>query len=213
MSLPTQLAASLTLERREDGLIVVAMFSVPRLVFGVVPFGRPLAYSPVMILMMVSAWAETVPGRWEKVELLKPGSSVSVLLLSGELAEGAFEGIQGDQLLLRRGQTTVPLEKHAIYRVTTSHVEKDSPARGALWGLAVGAAFGGILVATDASVGIVSDPGGSGLTGGISSGGHEWDNKGAIVAGSAAVGCLLGLLIDLSVDPMEVQHEIVYQAH
>jgi hypothetical protein len=212
MLLPGQLAALLTLERRECGLILIAMFSASGFASVAVRFGRLLVYCTVPVLIINSARAETIPGRWEKTELLEPGSSVSVLLLSGELAEGTFEGFEGDEFLLGRGRTTLPLEKHTIYRVTTSYVEKDSPAKGALWGLAVGAAFGGILVATDASVGFVSDPGESGLTGGISSGGHEWDNKGAVVAGSAAIGCLLGLLIDLSVDPMEVQHEIVYQA-
>lgn len=188
------------------------MFSAPRVASVSVLCGRLLAHGPVLFLITISVWAETVPGRWEKAELLEPGSSVSVLLLSGELAEGTFEGFEGDEFLLGRGRTTLPLEKHAIYRVTTSYVDKDSPAKGALWGLAAGAVFGGILVATDASVGFVSDPGESGLTGGISSGGHEWDNKGAVVAGSAAIGCLLGLLIDASMDPVEVQHEIVYQA-
>jgi hypothetical protein len=212
MSLPAKLAATLTLERREHGLILVAMFAVPRFASCSRAPGRLIVHAFAVVLMVVSARAETVPGRWEKVELLEPGSSVSVLLLSGELVEGTFEGFEGDEFLLGRGRTTQPLEKHAIYRVTTSYVEKDSPVRGALWGLAVGAAFGGILVATDASVGFVSDPGESGLTGGISSGGHEWDNEGAVVAGSAAIGCLLGLLIDVSVDPTEVQYETVYQA-
>ena len=188
------------------------MFSVQRFAFNGGPPWKLLGICFSLVLMGVSVRAGTVPGRWEKVELLQPGSSVSVLLISGELAEGTFEGFEGDEFILRSGRTTLPLEKPAIYRVTTSYVEKDSPVKGALWGLAAGAAFGGILVATDGSAGFVSDPGGSGFTGGISSGGHEWENKGAIVAGSAAVGCLLGLLIDISVDPMEVQHEVVYQA-
>jgi hypothetical protein len=212
MSLPTQLAALLTLEWRENGLILMAMFSAQTFTSCSRALGRPIVPAFAVVLMIISARAATVPGRWEKVELLQPGSEVSVLLISGELAEGTFEGVEGDQFLLGTGRTTLPLETSGIYRVTTSYVEKGSPVKGALWGLVAGAAFGGILVATDGSAGFVSDPGESGFTGGLSSGGHEWENKGAIVAGSAAVGCLLGFLIDVSVDPMEVQHEVVYQA-
>jgi hypothetical protein len=156
--------------------------------------------------------AGTIPGRWEKVEQLQVGDSISVILISGELLEGSFEGFEGDALNLGLRRSLVQLERTEIYRVTASYAEKDNPVTGALWGLAGGAAFGAVLVATDGSAAIVSDPGGSGFTGRVSSGTYKWENEAAIVLGSAAIGSLFGFLIDVSVDPMEVRHEVVYQA-
>lgn len=189
------------------------MFSASWLGFHHIRFVGGLVVFLTMLLTAQSLIGKTVPGRWEKVKALEPGSSISVLLISGELVEGKFERLDRDVLLLRTGQTTESILKNSVYRVTEVTVEKDSGVKGALWGLAAGTALGGILVASDGSAGFVSDPGGTGFTGTLNSGGNDWEKKGVMVAGSAAIGCLLGFLIDVSVDPVKIRRDVIYQAH
>jgi len=87
----------------------------------------------------LSVFPDVVPGRWEKVDGLKPGSAVTLELASGEKSEGAFVASTPQALTVESdtgGARTIP--KDALSRVLL----KRSGKRGMLYGAAIGAGAG-----------------------------------------------------------------------
>ena len=102
------------------------------------------ARTPVVLilgyLVFVSALAEVVPGRWEKVEALKSGSQITVELKNGDRIKGQFEGLSPSELLLRTGSAQAVVPKGEIRQITI--VRHDSVKNGTLIGAGVGAVIG-----------------------------------------------------------------------
>lgn len=166
----------------------------------------------VALLLFQWLHATVIPGRWDKVDKLEAGSPVTVALKSGNLIEGSLTDRTVRELFLETpdGTFQVPLEE--VRRVAVPVLQRDRLVNGTLLGLAAGLAVGGTLVATDGSAQITSAPGQGGLRVRVRSGDSDFAEEAAIVAGSAVVGALFGLLIDASGKNQKTRHETVYLA-
>ncbi len=134
--------------------------------------------------------AAAVPGRWEKVETLRPGTRVFVALKSGEELDATLQEVTIDGLVVRRlDGSDLDLPKVSVRRVVLPGIREDDR----VWnGLAIGAASGvGLYVGLRA-----------GLEGGIA----PQDIFGASLL--AAIGMGVGALIDAAVQ----RSEVVYRA-
>ena len=166
------------------------------------------------VALLLFQWfhATIIPGQWAKVDSLETGSPVSVTLRAGNLIQGSITGRTNRELLLETPDGTLQFPLEEVHRVVVPAPQRDGLVNGTLLGLAAGLAFGGVLVATDGSGGIASEPGRGGLQVEIHSGDSGRAQEAAIVAGSAAVGALFGLLIDASEKDHETRHETIYLA-
>ena len=46
--------------------------------------------------------AEVVRGRWEKVEMLKPGTGIVVKLKAGDRVEGLYQALNGEEFRIKK---------------------------------------------------------------------------------------------------------------
>ncbi len=87
--------------------------------------------------------AQVVPGRWEKVEVQKQGTELTLILQSGEPVYGLLKEVTHDTVIVIEedgGQRSVT--KSSIHLVETTRI--DSTRSGTLIGLAIGGAVGSI---------------------------------------------------------------------
>ncbi len=133
----------------------------------------------------LAAFAETIPGRWEKVDALVAGRAIIVRMDGGDRVECSFVGSNADSITIRDQEGNErEFPKSGISRIES--VEKTG--RGRLWdgtliGAAVGAAVGGITVAAV---------------------GSDMENAGGFAAFCVGVGAGVGLAIDAAVGAREV---------
>ena len=83
-------------------------------------------------LLSVSARAQGVPGRWEKVEALKLGSRITLELKNGDRIEGQFGGLSSSELSLIIGSAQAVIPRSDIRGITPR--EPDPLANGILIG-------------------------------------------------------------------------------
>ena len=97
------------------------------------------------VLLTTSGQAGVIPGRWEKVEILVPGSEIIVTLKAGDRVESVFRSLSPDELTVTdpggRERKIVRSEVHRIVR----DKHHDSPADGTLIGAGAGSAGGLVL--------------------------------------------------------------------
>ena len=74
-------------------------------------------------LLSVSARAQGVPGRWEKVEALKLGSRITLELKNGDRIGGQFGGLSSSELSLIIGSAQAVIPRSDIRRITTREPE------------------------------------------------------------------------------------------
>jgi len=91
-----------------------------------------------LCLMSSLAFADVVPGRWEKADSTPPGSRISILMRSGDQLEGTFVSSDDQAVTIQTPDgRNVPLVKAAILRVT-----RPKQASRALIGAAIGGGAG-----------------------------------------------------------------------
>ena len=77
--------------------------------------------------------AETISGRWEKVEALSPGTAVIVKLQGGERLEGTFKSTGPDEIVfVESGGMERRFPRIAVLRIETASVVPDRLCNGAL---------------------------------------------------------------------------------
>ena len=91
-------------------------------------------------LLSVSAQAQVIPGRWEKIEALVGEPPIIVDLKSGDRLEGQFGGLSASGLFLRTGSAQAAIPRVEIQQITSR--ESDPLTNGALIGAGVGAGIG-----------------------------------------------------------------------
>jgi len=144
------------------------------------------------IMFSVSTlFADTIPGRWEKVERLEAGFPIVVKLKSGEEYKADFVRLEGNNLFIQeREGSEISIHKEHVKEVASQkHIHNDSLWQGPVIGGAIGAA--------------ISIPGAK-----------AWSNEGGtsgeiagLVALSAGIGAGLGLLGDASIKAREVYYK------
>ena len=98
-----------------------------------------------LVLLTSSGQAGTIPGRWEKVGMLPPGSEIIVTLKAGDRVESVFRSLSPDELTLTdpggRDRRIAKSEVHRIVR----RKHHDNPLDGTLIGAGAGSAGGLVL--------------------------------------------------------------------
>jgi hypothetical protein len=155
----------------------------------------------ICILAAAPLWGQTPPGRWEKVEMLQPGTDIVVRLKTGDRLNGAFKGISRDAIEIIDDSTHArSLPKPAIQEVETLSKRQDRLCNGALIGALIGVA-GGIA-------GMVAY--GNAKTNGPV---YWGDEEGPIyLVGAALAGGAIGAAAGAAVDASIKRPEILYKA-
>lgn len=136
------------------------------------------------LLGAMPAAAETIPGRWELVAALEPGTAVAVKSFGNEPVEGAYLKMDPEYLILSDPQNPeIRILKNQVIEVTRLNTKRFWTATkfGAIAGFAAGLAAG--LAAGDDGVFEDATAGGNGLI------------LGAIGAGA---GALIGKAVEAS---------------
>lgn len=144
---------------------------------------RSLTSAALAFLAGGFLYAQAVPGRWEKVDSLKPNSGIVITLKAGDRLEGTFKSSNPDSLTLNElsgGERVFP--KSEIRKITSRETHDDPVANGTLIGFGAGA--GGFLAVHAAIVPL-----------------QEHDAAQALACGG--IGALVGLLIDKAVKKPE----------
>jgi len=137
-----------------------------------------------LAILSATLQADTIPGRWELVDALKPGTPIIVHLKTGTRMECSLKTARQDvlELLDSTGRIfTVP--KSAIQEVLGADKVSDSARNGLLWGALIGG--GGGIAAGAATSKLMTNEGGSGAS---------WTAQWGLVG--AEIGALAGYLGD-----------------
>ncbi len=116
---------------------------------------RSVVYGVCLLLLFHSVLlhADVIPGRWEKVEVQKQGTELTLILQSGEPVYGLLKEVTHDTVIVIEedgGQRSVT--KSSIHLVETTRI--DSTRSGTLIGLAIG---GGLAARASSENPTVSD--------------------------------------------------------
>ena len=95
--------------------------------------------------------AAVVPGSWEQVVVLQPGSRVVVTLIDGERLEGAFRTLGPDNLALTDSAGRNFGVARSNIRQVAARGERDDLKNGALIGAGIGLGAAAIILAAIAS--------------------------------------------------------------
>ena len=126
------------------------------------------------LLLVTSAWAGVVPGKWEKVQAEKPGTEMIITMSSGDVIRGEYQEVGDEELLMTVEGESRAVPKSAIAKITTAERRT-----GPLWnGPVIGAAVGG------------------GLAGIVAAGLHESEGAAAAIGLCALIGAGIGLGAD-----------------
>lgn len=102
--------------------------------FRILPISAALA-----AMLSLSASAEVIPGRWEKVSSLSVAWPIIVELKNGDRIKGNFGGLSESNLTLATHSARAVIPKSEIQTIITR--PRDGVANGAKTGAAVGAGF------------------------------------------------------------------------
>ncbi len=100
-----------------------------------------------MILMAgTTVQAMIIPGRWEKVAAEKPGSSIQVTLMTGDIMECSFIELTTDSLVVSTPDGVErKYSKDNVARITTTDKRADNLANGTAIGALVAGIPAGII--------------------------------------------------------------------
>jgi hypothetical protein len=161
---------------------------------------RIIASFMLLVLGTVPLQAEVLPDRWEKVEQLQPGTSITIKLKTGDRLEGAFKSVSPDAVVFTEGsaqERIVP--KSVVRKIETSAKVPDRLRNGVLIGLLAGVAAGIIAMVAYANA--------------VTNGPVYWDEDGpAYLLGAALVGGGIGVASGVIVDASIKGHEVLFQA-
>ncbi len=98
-----------------------------------------------LALLTTSAQAGAIPGRWEKVGMLPPGSEIIITLKGGERVESVFRSLSPNELtVIDPAGRERKLVKSGVHRIVREN-HHDSPVDGTLIGAGAGSAGGLVL--------------------------------------------------------------------
>ena len=156
---------------------------------GEVMKGRTLiSLVSLVVVSTVSVPAGVVPGKWQKVDALQPGTQIKVTLKAGDRIECIFNSSGPVDLTLTdagRGEVKVP--KSEVLKIVGSDGYNDSIGDG----VAMGALIGVGLVLVSMAV----------------EGNSRFSN-----AGEIALGAGMGAVVGLVVDTAHKGNELLYRA-
>lgn len=113
---------------------------------------RSLTISATLAAMLsVSAKAEVIPGRWEKVSSLAVAWPISVELKNGDRIRGNYGGLSESNLSLATNSARAVIPKVDIQTITTR------PRDGVASGVKAGAALGAGLVCGIAAAYVIAE--------------------------------------------------------
>jgi hypothetical protein len=160
-----------------------------------------VALMVVCVLAAAPLQGQVLPGRWEKLEQLQPGTRIIVRLQAGDRLEGGFQRITQDAIVLTEENSQErTIAKSMVSSIETSKKAPDRLRNGTLIGLLVGAAAGIASMAAIAEA----------KTSGPVYWGDE-DGPGYLL-GAALVGGGIGAATGAIVDASIKRHEVLYQA-
>ncbi len=116
---------------------------------------KALALVITAVLLMTTAHAGVVPGRWEKVQGEMPGTEVIITLTAGDEIRGSYREIGKDELFVTVNGTQRALPKSGIAKIMTAERRTDPLGNGAVIGLAIAGSFAAIGLAAS---GLGGDP-------------------------------------------------------
>jgi len=161
---------------------------------------RIVASLIMLVLAAAQLRGQVLPGRWEKVERLQPGTAIIVLLKTGDRLEGAFKSVSQEAVDLTEGSAQERRIPRSLVRsIETFSKAPDRLRNGALIGMLIGAAGGiaGMVAYARAKT----------------NGPVYWGEDGAgYLVGAVLVGGGIGAATGAIVDASIKHHEMLYQA-
>ena len=141
----------------------------------------------VVCLSLSALFGATVPGRWEKVEILEAGFPLVVKLKSGEQYKADFIELEADHLIVQEFEgEELRLAKEHVKQVQS----QDKTVNDSIW---EGAAIGGALGAV------------AGIIPAAAVGGEHGSASGAAIVGiCAGIGAGAGIAVDAVIKAPEV---------
>jgi hypothetical protein len=108
------------------------------------------------ILFLIACLLHALPGsgqqptpsdvQWENLNYLKPGTKISVYVISGGWIRGKFAGVESKELYLKLRNEQIRLKRENIRTVAQGGPAMTPALIGATIGFAAGAAFGNYMV-------------------------------------------------------------------
>jgi hypothetical protein len=144
----------------------------------------------IMLLTIIPCFAaEVIRGRWEKVEMLEPGTGIVVKLKAGDRVEGLYLALNGEEFRIKDFRNSeLRLPKQSILSIETADkLEQHKVRNGAIWGAVIGAPIG--IMAS-----VIAHSSFGGNTAAWSSMDKQMVVAGAVVTGGIGAG--LGMLIN-----------------
>lgn len=157
------------------------------------------ALSLLFFLFLNPALGGVIPGRWEKVDRLPPGTAIVLETRSQNAVAGTFEASDDSSLTLQVGDRSLQLPKSEVLKVSEAEVTRRSGRKGALTGAVIGGASLGLF-------------GALGTTGDSCGGIAPCFTRGRTGAIGAAVGGGFGALIGFAVAKARTSREVLYRA-
>ena len=105
-------------------------------------------------LISLPAYAEVIPGRWEKVSDLDFGTPITAELKNGDRVEGELEGLSESEVDIETRSARAVIPKVDIQTITTG--AQGGGGNGAEVGATVGAAVGAAVGAGVSFIGIAT---------------------------------------------------------
>jgi hypothetical protein len=161
---------------------------------------RTIVLLILCILTATPIQGQVLPGRWEKVEGLQPGTAIIVTLKTGERLEGVFKSVNQVAVdVTEEGPREREIPKSFVQSIETAGKVPDRLRNGTLIGLLIGAACGIASMVT--------------FINGKTNGPVYWDGDGAgYLIGAALAGGGIGAATGAIVDVSIKRHEVLYQA-
>jgi hypothetical protein len=107
---------------------------------------QQLAELALVLLFAANAFAGVIPGRWEKVDSLKNGYDIIVVLKSGDRIFADFRGSDAESLLIKpSGESERRILKADVRQIESDGIKQDGALNGAVLGAAAGAGLGALL--------------------------------------------------------------------
>jgi len=159
-----------------------------------------VAVLTICIFAAAPLQGQVLPGRWEKIEQLQPGTVIIITLKTGERVEGTFKSINQDAVCVSEGGAQErEIHKSLVQRIETAGKVPDRLRNGTLIGLLIGAASG--IAAIVALIYAKTD------------GPVYWDEDGAgyVISGAlvgGGIGAATGAIVDASIK----RPDVLYQA-
>jgi len=153
-----------------------------------------------LLLIAATVQSEVIPGRWELVDRLEPGTPIVLKLKAGERMDCSFKGSSPDDVSYIDDigvERTMP--KKEIQQIESQSKTCDSLKNGAGYGALLGAAGGIVGLAAYAKSVTASGP--------VLSG----ESAGAFI-GAGLVGAGIGAVAGMAVDAATRRHKVFYKA-